>query len=225
MLSLLQRAREHAFVASVSIAAFTHSSWSLATVFSGHEPQFGLSWVGWIVPAALIAASIDIGLLSLAAQIKHRDQRTWGRVLSFTLLCAGMFALQGLYVASHMPVIELGPGVRQAWLPAASLFRDSMLIVVPGLLPLALILHTISGAEAVSGAGPQAVSGAEPQVVAALADNVTAATETEVVALTATRPLAPTEPQATSLTEPQATSLARRHNRQVANAHDNGHRR
>jgi hypothetical protein len=148
MKDLLHKAREHAFVASVSIAAFTHSSWSLATVFSGHEPAtFGLAWLGWIVPAALIAASIDIGLLSLAAQIKRRQERTVGRVLSFVLLCAGMFALQGLYVASHMPVIPLGAGVRPDWVATASLFRDSMLIVVPGLLPLALILHTISGAD------------------------------------------------------------------------------
>jgi hypothetical protein len=160
--NLLHKAREHAFVASVSIAAFTHSSWSLATVFSGHEPAtFGLAWLGWIVPAALIAASIDIGLLSLAAQIKHRRERTVGRVLSFVLLCAGMFALQGLYVASHMPIIPLGAGVRPEWMATASLFRDSMLIIVPGLLPLALILHTISGADSgAEGTPPEPERGA-----------------------------------------------------------------
>jgi hypothetical protein len=160
MKDLLHKAREHAFVASVSIAAFTHSSWSLATVFSGHEPAaFGLAWLGWIVPAALIAASIDIGLLSLAAQIKHRRERTVGRVLSFVLLCAGMFALQGLYVASHMPIIPLGAGVRPEWMATASLFRDSMLIIVPGLLPLALILHTISGADS----GADGADGTPPE--------------------------------------------------------------
>ncbi len=148
MQNLLRKAQQHAFVASVSVAAFTHSSWSLATVFSGHEPSFGLAWLGWIIPGALIAGSVDIGLLHLAARIQHRQERTLGRVTAFAVLCAGMFALQGLYVASHMPVIELGPGVRADWIPAVSLFRDSMLIVVPGLLPLALILHTISGAEA-----------------------------------------------------------------------------
>jgi hypothetical protein len=143
--SLLHTIRDHAFVASVSIAAFTHSSWSLATVFGGHEPGFGPAWVGWIVPAALIAGSIDIGLLSLATQIQDPKERNWGRVISFVLLAAGMFALQGLYVASHMPVIPLAEGVRAEWAQSAGLFRDSMLIVVPGLLPLALILHTISG--------------------------------------------------------------------------------
>lgn len=145
MKNTLHALRDHAFVASVSIAAFTHSSWSLATVFGGHEPVFGLAWLGWIIPAALIAGSIDIGLLSLATQIQDPKERNWGRIMSFIFLAAGMFALQGLYVASHMPVIPLAEGVRAEWAQNASLFRDSMLIVVPGLLPLALILHTISG--------------------------------------------------------------------------------
>ena len=143
--SILETIREHAFVASVSIAAFTHSSWSLATVFGGNEPGFGWAWWGWIIPAALIAASIDIGLLSLATHIQNPKERTAGRILSFGLLALGMFALQGLYVSSHMPVIPLAAGVRVEWAEYAALFRDSMLIVVPGLLPLALVLHTISG--------------------------------------------------------------------------------
>lgn len=143
--SILETIREHAFVASVSIAAFTHSSWSLATVFGGQEPSFGWAWAGWIIPAALIAASIDIGLLSLATHIQNPRERTAGRILSFGLLALGMFALQGLYVSSHMPVIPLAAGVRVEWAEYAALFRDSMLIVVPGLLPLALVLHTISG--------------------------------------------------------------------------------
>lgn len=145
--SLLHTIREHAFVASVSIAAFTHSSWSLATVFGGQEPSFGWAWAGWIIPAALIAASIDIGLLSLATHIQNPKERTAGRILSFGLLALGMFALQGLYVSSHMPVIPLAAGVRAEWAQYAALFRDSMLIVVPGLLPLALVLHTISGSQ------------------------------------------------------------------------------
>lgn len=133
------------FLVAVSLAAAIHSSWSFSTLFTGLEPhpQFSASWFSWIVPGVMLAFSVDIGLLSLANQIRLGN-RTRGRLLAFAVLCVAMGFLQFLYIAAHMPEVHLGAGVRGDWVGLVSLLRDASIWVLPMLLPTALILFAFS---------------------------------------------------------------------------------
>lgn len=133
------------FLVAVSFAAAIHSSWSFSTLFTGLEPhpQFSAAWFSWIVPGVMLAFSVDIGLLSLANQIRL-GQRTRGRLLAFAVLCMAMGFLQFLYIAAHMPEVVLGAGVRSDWVGLVSLLRDASIWVLPTLLPTALILFAFS---------------------------------------------------------------------------------
>ena len=132
------------FVAFTALAALTHSTWSLAVVFGGLEPDFGLSWIGWIIPGFFIALSIDVGLLVTSMQLRS-GSRTWQRYIAFVVLALSMFSLQLYYSITHAPLVPLSAGVRIDWIPFLSLFRDAMIWIVPLLLPIAITLHSFSG--------------------------------------------------------------------------------
>jgi hypothetical protein len=133
------------FLLAVSLAALAHSSWSFATLFTGLEPQpqFTGAWFSWIVPGVLLAFSVDIGLLSLANQIRD-GKRGLGKLIAFGVLCLAMAFLQFLYIAHHAPNVTLGEGVRTDWIPTVSLIRDASIWVLPSLLPIALCLFAFS---------------------------------------------------------------------------------
>ena len=144
-LSVFRHVFAQPFLVAVSLAAAIHSSWSFSTLFTGLEPhpQFSSAWFAWIVPGVMLAFSVDIGLLSLANQIRL-GQRTRGRLLAFAVLCGAMGFLQFLYIAAHMPEVHLGAGVRGDWVGLVSLLRDASIWVLPLLLPTALILFAFS---------------------------------------------------------------------------------
>jgi hypothetical protein len=57
-----------------------------------------------------------------------------------------MYFLQWLYIAHHMPALALGQGVNAAAVPIATGLRDAALWLIPGLLPLSVLLYTFSTA-------------------------------------------------------------------------------
>jgi len=142
-MGIIKTVRSHLFLASVSMAAIVHSSWSFSTFFSGVEPQpqFTPRWFAWLLPGLLLAFSVDIGLLSMASEIRAGD-RAKGRLAAFAVLCIAMMFLQFLYIITHIPKVELGEGVRAEWVWTITLFRDACVWVFPFLLPLALGLFT-----------------------------------------------------------------------------------
>ena len=152
---MLSHALKQPFVLATGVAAFIHSTWSLATLFSGHQPAYpdGLT-IGylatlayWLLPAMLIAFAIDLGMVSTSAQIRA-GKRTWAKLFTFAILALSTYMLQLNYILAHMPAIPLAEGVRESWLPVAGFIRDSSLFVIPAFLPLASLLYTLDDSQA-----------------------------------------------------------------------------
>jgi hypothetical protein len=154
---------EQPFLVAVSLAAAIHSSWSFSVMFTGLEPQpqFSPMWFAWIFPGVMLAFSVDIGLLSLANQIRL-GHRTKGKLLAFAVLCGAMGFLQFLYIAAHQPEVHLGAGIRSDWIGLVTLIRDSSIWILPLLLPTALILFAFSDTAAHENAMPSNSAISEP---------------------------------------------------------------
>lgn len=167
MYRVLKHLIEQPFLVAVSLAAAIHSSWSFSVMFTGLEPlpQFTPAWFAWIAPGMMLAFSVDIGLLSLANQIRL-GQRTKGKLLAFAVLSGAMGFLQFLYIAAHQPEVHLGAGIRAEWTGLVTLIRDSAIWVLPLLLPTALILFAFSETAHKSTETPESASTAlvEPSV-------------------------------------------------------------
>lgn len=133
------------FVVSTALAALSHSTWTLSTLFSGMEPQpqFTPAWFAWVIPGFLIAVSFDVGMISVSDEIRNGN-RSRAKYLALGVLSASMFLLQWGYISHHMPALALAPGVRAEWQGIAALLRDSLLWIIPALLPMAVTLHTFS---------------------------------------------------------------------------------
>lgn len=143
MRSVVLHLAKSPFVLFTSIAALIHSSWALSTVFGGKEPPIGFEWLGWVIPGFLLAASIDVGLLSTALSVERGD-RSKARLITFIVLAISMFLLQFFYAVTHFPDVALSAGVRPEWAGAFTLVRDAMIVIGPLLLPVAITLHTFA---------------------------------------------------------------------------------
>jgi len=143
MKRVLTHVLQSPFVLVTSTAALIHSSWTLAVIFGGLEPRFGLAWIGWLIPGALLAISVDVGLLQVSTEIKD-GRRDRSRLAAFIVLALAMFILQLAYAITHFPLLALSEGVRPDWSGALALFRDSLIVIGPALLPIGITLHTFS---------------------------------------------------------------------------------
>lgn len=142
---VLQHVLQSPFVLATALAALLHSVWSLGTVFAGEPPEVGLTaeYLGWLIPAVLVAVSLDIGLLTTSIEIKS-GQRSVMKFITFIVLTAAMYYLQFIYVSSHTIVLPMGEGVSGEAIGAATFLRNASVWVIPALLPLAVTLHTFS---------------------------------------------------------------------------------
>lgn len=136
---------EQPFVFATGVAALVHSTWSLGTLFSGTQPPAGLNidYIGWLAPALLISFALDVGQIATSTEIRTHGL-TWARGITFVVFAVATYYLQWLYIAHHMPALELAPGVRESWGSIATLIRDSALWFIPSLLPLSTLLYTFS---------------------------------------------------------------------------------
>lgn len=142
---ILRHLAAQPFVVATGIAALVHSTWSIATYFSGPEPDGGFSWhwLGWAAVAFLIAFSMDIGQIVTSAEIRE-GKRTWTKYLTFFVFAAATYYAQFLYISSHMPVIPLAPGVRRELADFIQWARDLAVFILPALLPASTLLYTFS---------------------------------------------------------------------------------
>ena len=137
------------FIAAAGLAAFVHSTWSLATFFTGSEPDKALdggTWLLWLIPAALIAFAIDVGQVNTAQEISN-GQHTWKKYITFGIFAAATYYLQWLYIVHHMPKIALAPGLDPTALPTIQAIRNAAIWILPALLPLSTLLYTLSHTE------------------------------------------------------------------------------
>lgn len=153
------------FVAATGLAALLHSTWALGTLFAGPQPEAGLTvaFLGWLLPALLIAFALDVGQISTSAEIR-RHGMTWARGLTFATFALATYYLQWLYIAHHMPALDLAPGVRPAWAGLALLVRDAALWIIPALLPASTLLYTFSGRQEAQHEAPAQQDAPAPSV-------------------------------------------------------------
>lgn len=136
---------EQPFIFATGIAALVHSTWSIGTLFSGKQPPAGVTveFIGWIVPAFLIAFALDVGQIATSAEIRAGN-RSWAKYATFGIFAVSTFYLQWLYIAHHMPALELSFGVRAEWSWFATLLRDASIWIIPAFLPLSTLMYTFS---------------------------------------------------------------------------------
>ncbi len=139
----LRRIVSQPFIAATGLAALIHSTWSLGTFFSGDQPSDPVRYAMWLIPAFLIAFSLDVGQLATSAEIRD-GQRSRMKYLTFAVFAGATYYLQFVFIASHMPTVPLSPGVRLDWGPLISFVRDAAVFVIPLLLPLSTTLYTFS---------------------------------------------------------------------------------
>ena len=144
------------FVFATGAAALIHSTWSLGTLFSGTQPEAALNvhFIGWIVPALLIAFALDVGQISTSTEIRE-EGLTLSRGVTFVVFALATYYLQWMYMLHHMPALQLSEGVQgKPWTEFALTLRDAGIWLVPALLPLSTILYTFSSKKAVNIAAP-----------------------------------------------------------------------
>ena len=146
MKEFFRHAMGQPFVFATGLAALVHSTWALGTLFSGQQPE-GWHLLGWLIPALLIAFALDVGQIATSSEIREHGL-TIGRGVTFFVFAMATYYLQWLYIAHHMPALEIAAGVSATAKATAVYMRDAALWIIPGFLPLATVLYTFSGKHA-----------------------------------------------------------------------------
>jgi hypothetical protein len=141
---LLKHPLRQPFIVSTGVFAIVHSTWTIGTFFSGKMPSTSDTgaFALWLIPALLFAFSIDIGQIATAAEIRNGDHSPY-KYATFILLALTTFYLQFLFMAHHMPALDISEGVvisqtEVTWL------RNAAIWILPALMPLSTIFYTIS---------------------------------------------------------------------------------
>lgn len=142
----LRHITEQPFIFATGIAALIHSTWALGTLFSGIAPDVAFTWeyISWIVPAVLIAFALDVGQISTSGQIREHGL-TVSRMMTFVIFAFATYYLQWLYMAVHMPLLDISDGVTGIHYNIALSLRNVGIWLIPALLPISTISYTFSG--------------------------------------------------------------------------------
>lgn len=145
MKSAFRHLIENPFITATGAAALVHSTWSLGTLMSGTQPDAGLTvgFLGWLIPALLIAFALDVGQIVTSARIRHSGM-TIQMAVTFGVFSFATYYLQLLYMIHHVPELALASGVRGEWSGMVTLIRDASIWLIPALLPLSTLLYTLS---------------------------------------------------------------------------------
>lgn len=143
-MKFLKHMSENLFITFTGIAALVHSTWSLGTMFSGEAPE-GDWWAfaAWVLPAFFVAFAMDIGQISTSAAIRHNGL-TWQRGITFFVFALATYYLQFLYIAHHLPLLNLAAGISDSHRDLVKTSVDASIWILPLFLPLATMLYTIS---------------------------------------------------------------------------------
>lgn len=141
----LRHIRQQPFIFATGIAALIHSTWALGTLFSGIAPEVQFTWayISWIVPAFLIAFALDVGQISTSGQIRDSGLTT-ARGVTFVIFAFATYYLQWLYMAVHMPLLDISAGVTGVHYDIAVMLRNVGIWLIPALLPISTVSYTFS---------------------------------------------------------------------------------
>jgi len=136
---------QHGFIVLLSLAAITHSAWSINSVFGGTEPlpMYSEHWWGWFIPGLLMSITIDVGLLAFVTRLQ-KGERQFSLILGYLLLCALMAFGQFVYVASHIANFTLAAGVADYYHDLANGIIKAALFVYPAALPVVSAVYAFS---------------------------------------------------------------------------------
>lgn len=150
MKNLIKHMLSNPFVTGAGISALAHSTWALGTLFSGVMPvisftEFGSigQWLYWFIPAFLIAFAMDIGQIDTSIKIRQNGL-TWQRGLTFFVFAIATYYLQFLYIAHHMPALQIESGISDLHRMAVTELRNGAIWILPSLLPLSTLLYTLA---------------------------------------------------------------------------------
>ncbi len=133
------------FIFATGIAALIHSTWALGTLFSGIAPVPAFTWayISWIVPAFLIAFALDVGQISTSSQIREKGM-SLSLGFTFVIFAFATYYLQWLYMAVHMPLLDISAGVTGVHYDIAVMLRNVGIWLIPALLPISTVAYTFS---------------------------------------------------------------------------------
>lgn len=152
---------EHTFVTIVGIAAFIHSTWTVATFSGGLAPTVQasdpgaailstLAWLWWVIPGALAAFALEVGQVVTARQIQAGVGRKLNlrlfklnvKTLTFVILSAATYLLQLTYLLHHYPDLAIAAGLSETSRQAAKTVMEIVTWGMPLLLPISMLLFT-----------------------------------------------------------------------------------
>lgn len=145
----IERFGLHGFILAVAVAMFIHSTWSINTIFGGLSPALEtdpVRYILWVVPGMLLAFAIDIGQISTSIRITqaHTTSQRIGLGITFLILALAGYYLQWFHLAHHMPKLAFGEGLSTATRESVIAWRDAALFIIPALLPVSMVLYTLS---------------------------------------------------------------------------------
>lgn len=147
MKNAIKHIYQQPFIFATGIAALIHSTWALGTLFSGHAPVVDWTswqWYEWIVPALLIAFALDVGQIATSGQIRDNGL-TIARAFTFITFAVATYYLQWLFMAVHMPLLDISDGVTGIHRSIAETWRNFAVWILPALLPISTVSYTFSG--------------------------------------------------------------------------------
>jgi len=143
--TLWEAIAQHGFIVLLSLAAITHSAWSINSVFGGTEPlpMYSHDWWGWFVPGLLMSITIDVGLLAFVTRLQNGERQV-SLIVGYLLLCGLMAFGQFVYVASHIANFTLAAGVADYYHELANGIIKAALFVYPAALPVVSAVYAFS---------------------------------------------------------------------------------
>lgn len=143
--TLWESIAQHGFIVLLSLAAISHSAWSINSVFGGTEPlpMYSGDWWGWYLPGLLMSITIDVGLLAFVTRLQNGERQV-SLIVGYLLLCALMAFGQFVYVASHIANFALASGVADYYHDLANGIIKAALFVYPAALPVVSAVYAFS---------------------------------------------------------------------------------
>ncbi len=154
MRKAIQHLAENPFILLVAVAALIHSTWSVSIMFNGFEPSIAdilgfVRWVWWMLPGFMFAVALDVGQIVSAYSIRQGSKSrvaAASKLVTFAIMAAFSYALQLIFLLHHIPALSLGEGLSPASQIAARTVLELCAWLIPGMLPLSIVLYTLTDA-------------------------------------------------------------------------------
>jgi hypothetical protein len=142
-MKFLKHLIEQPFIAATGFAALIHSTWALGSFFGLEPERWTIEWFGWLLPALLIAFSLDVGQISTSMKIRENGLN-FSNGLAFVMIALSTYYLQFLHLALHLPSWQIGAGISEIHRAHVETMIGLAIWLLPALLPLSTLLYTFS---------------------------------------------------------------------------------